>query len=128
VPQAVAALAGEGAPGTPQDHALASYCAKRTAEDGLIDWREPAPSILRLIRAVGDPYPGAFTFQKGERIVIEAARAFAPPGRYLGMPGQVQGHTETGFTVLCGDGSTVEAMTWRGLKGKPRIHAKLTSV
>lgn len=128
VPQAVAAVASDQGAGTPQDHALASYCAKRTADDGLIDWREPATNILRLIRAVGDPYPGAFTFEKGERIVIEAARAFAAPkGRYLGMPGQVQSHTEDGFTILCGDGSTVEAMAWRGLKGKPKIHAKLTS-
>lgn len=125
-PQAVATVAGDGGGGMPQNHSLASYCAKRTAEDGLIDWREPAATILRLIRAVGDPYPGAFTFEKGEKIMIESARAFAPPGRYFGMPGQVQSHTEAGFTVLCGDGSTVEATAWRGLKGKPKVHTKLT--
>ncbi len=128
VPQAVGTIAGNRGAGRPQDHSLATYCAKRTAEDGLIDWREPAADILRLIRAVGDPYPGAFTFGKGERIVIEAARAFAPQGRYLGMPGQVQSHTEKGFTILCGDGSTVEATAWRGLSAKPKIHTKLTSV
>lgn len=128
VPQAVGAVAGNREVGSPQDHALASYCAKRTVEDGLIEWREPAANILRLIRAVGDPYPGAFTFQKGERIVIEAGRPFAPPGKYFGMPGQVQSHTEGGFTVLCGDGSTVEATAWRGLNGKPKIHTKLTSI
>ena len=126
VPQAVAAVR-EGNGGTPQDHALASYCAKRTADDGLIDWHEPAADILRLIRAVGDPYPGAFTFGNGERIVIEAARAFAPKGRYLGMPGQVQSHTDNGFTILCGDGATVEATAWCGPGAKPKIHTKLTS-
>jgi methionyl-tRNA formyltransferase len=126
VPQAIGAVAGNGRVGTPQDHELATYCAKRTAEDGLIDWREPAADILRLIRAVGDPYAGAFTFGNGERIVIDAARAFAPRGRYLGIPGQVQGHTDKGFTIFCGDGSTVEATAWRG--PRPKIHTKLMSL
>ena len=127
VPEALAAIAAKGAAGTPQDDKNASYCAKRTADDGLIDWREPAEHILRLIRAVGDPYPGAYTFGDGEKIVIEAARPHAPPGRYIGMPGQVQSHSGCGFTVLCGDGSTVEVTAWRGLTGKPRMHRKLVS-
>lgn len=125
VPEALAAIATDRNAGTPQDDTMASYCAKRTAEDGLIDWRESAGRVLRLIRAVGDPYPGARTFDSRGMIVIEAARPYTPPGRYFGMPGQVQSHTDCGFTVLCGDGSTVEVTAWRGLTGKPRIHAKL---
>lgn len=128
VPEAVMRIAGGDIAGAPQDHGLASYCARRTAEDGLIDWRAPSGDVLRFVRAVGDPYPGAFTFANGERLVIDAARAFAPKGRYIGMTGQVQSHTDAGFTVLCGDGGTIEATAWRTQSGRaPGIHAKLMS-
>ncbi|MBB3937555.1 methionyl-tRNA formyltransferase [Aureimonas phyllosphaerae] len=117
---------GEAA-GTAQDERLASYCAKRTEADGLIDWREPSEAILRLVRAVGDPYPGAFTFDAGDRIVVGSACALAPHGRHIGLTGQVQGHTERGFSVLCGDGITIEVTTWRGSPDgrRPKVHARL---
>jgi methionyl-tRNA formyltransferase len=123
-PIAVSAVAAGDCRGVAQDETLASYCAKRTPEDGLVDWRQPADDILRFIRAVGDPYPGAFGFHAGEKIVIDEARPFAGPGRYIGLAGQVQGLTERGFTVLCGDGCTIEILAWRGRR--PRVHAKLT--
>src|SRR5690606_27646673 len=64
------------APRIAQDHANASYCAKRVPEDGRIDWREPAQSVLRLIRAVSDPYPGAFTTYGDRRLIVDAAAWF----------------------------------------------------
>lgn len=109
-----------------QNEAEASYCAKRTAVDGLIDWREPAAAIDRLIRAVGDPYPGAFTFDGERTIAIDVARPHSPAGRYIGFAGQVQSHTRDGFLVLCGDGATLEITAWRSEDGRPpKIHAKL---
>ncbi|MDY4368541.1 bifunctional UDP-4-amino-4-deoxy-L-arabinose formyltransferase/UDP-glucuronic acid oxidase ArnA [Pectobacterium brasiliense] len=54
---------------TPQDDSCASYFGRRTAADGLIDWQKSAREINNLIRAVTEPYPGAFTFL-GERKVI----------------------------------------------------------
>ncbi|BDA82940.1 methionyl-tRNA formyltransferase [Aureimonas sp. SA4125] len=125
-PRVVARIAAGNAGGTPQDEARASYCAKRTMEDGVIDWGEPADAILRLVRAVGDPYPGAFTFAGDTRIVVEAARSHRPKGRHIGFAGQVQTYTSTGFTVLCGDGETVEITRWQPSDGRrPRIHARL---
>ncbi len=47
-------------PRTPQNHSLATYCAKRVADDGLIDWNLSAESVWTLIRSVTKPYPGAF--------------------------------------------------------------------
>ncbi len=46
------------------------YYPKRTPEDGQIDWRQPAEAICRLVRAVTDPYPGAFAFLEGQRINV----------------------------------------------------------
>jgi methionyl-tRNA formyltransferase len=52
-------LAGRVTP-RPQDLAAGSYFSGRRAEDGRIDWRQPALAIHNLVRAVAPPYPGAF--------------------------------------------------------------------
>jgi len=59
------------APRIPQDISLGSYFGGRRPEDGRIDWRWPAVRIYNLIRAVTDPYPGAFCGQEdGSRLMI----------------------------------------------------------
>ncbi|WP_350316310.1 bifunctional UDP-4-amino-4-deoxy-L-arabinose formyltransferase/UDP-glucuronic acid oxidase ArnA [Pectobacterium aroidearum] len=59
---------------TPQDESQASYFGRRTAADGLIDWQKSAREINNLIRAVTEPYPGAFTFLGERKVVIWRAR------------------------------------------------------
>jgi len=54
-------LAGEWQP-QPQDKALASYCGRRTPEDGLIEWTASAKEIHALVRAASRPHPGAYTY------------------------------------------------------------------
>lgn len=59
------------APRIPQDISLGSYFGGRRPEDGRIDWRWPAERIYNLIRAVTDPYPGAFcALEDGSRLMI----------------------------------------------------------
>ena len=48
------------APRLPQDIEKGSYFGGRRPEDGRIDWRWPAERIYNMIRAVTEPYPGAF--------------------------------------------------------------------
>lgn len=110
--------------GIEQDERNASYCARRRAEDGLIDWRNPAAEIERLVRAVGDPYPGAFTYLGDRKIVVTRAIVRPNTGRYIGLTGQVQVQTTAGFLVLCGDGNCLEVIEWHG--DRPAAHAKLT--
>ncbi|ACX87157.1 NAD-dependent epimerase/dehydratase [Pectobacterium parmentieri WPP163] len=59
---------------TPQDDSQASYFGRRTAADGLIDWQKSASEINNLIRAVTEPYPGAFTFLGERKVIIWRAR------------------------------------------------------
>jgi methionyl-tRNA formyltransferase len=83
------ALAEGNAPREPQDHARASWCAKRTPADGLIDWTRPAEEVWTLVRAVGRPYPGAFTYRgDGTKLFVWSAD-LVPEAPYLGIPGQV---------------------------------------
>ena len=98
---------------SPQDHSKASYCAKRTPADGCINWADPAAKIERFIRAVGAPYPGAFTATPHGQLWINTARLPANPVDYIGIPGQIQAIGQSSFTVLCGDYKPIEVLDWR---------------
>lgn len=126
LPEALRLIAGGGAARIPQDHTRATWCAKRRPEDGVVDWRAPAADVLRLIRAVGDPYPGAFTWIDGQRLMIDGARAYPDGARHVALTGQVTALTDDGFAVRCGDGGCVEVVAWRSPNGaRPRLHEKL---
>jgi methionyl-tRNA formyltransferase len=59
------------APRIPQDISQGSYFGGRRPEDGRIDWNWPAVRIYNLIRAVTDPYPGAFCkLADGSKLMI----------------------------------------------------------
>lgn len=123
-------LAGGDAPRIVQDERFASWAAKRTPEDGRIDWALPADDILRLIRAVGRPYPGAFTtlgaLAGDDRLVIWQASAWSESQRHAAMAGQVIAVEGTDFIVRCGDGRAVRVTEWDRLsKRAPRLHARL---
>lgn len=61
---------------TPQDPSVGSYYGRRSAEDGVIDWEaESTLAIYNKVRALADPYPGAFSFQGRDRIVFQRASA-----------------------------------------------------
>ncbi|MGE0442310.1 MAG: methionyl-tRNA formyltransferase [Gemmatimonadales bacterium] len=91
-------------PATPQDESAASYCARRTADDGAIDWHHPAAGVDRLVRAAGAPYPGAFTVVRGARLTIWDG-AVQPLRSHLAAMGQVVEWQDEAPVVLCGDGS-----------------------
>lgn len=102
MPRVIAMLKEGNPPRVPQDHARATYCAKRTADDGWIDWTRPAAEVWRLIRAVGKPYPGASTLWKDRPLIVWQADLIGH-GPYIGLPGQVQAIDRSGVLVQCGD-------------------------
>lgn len=57
-----------------QDESQATYFGRRTAEDGLINWNNSAKEVNCLVRAVTEPYPGAFTYLGARKMVIWRAR------------------------------------------------------
>ncbi len=58
-------------PRVAQDLKQGSYYGGRRPEDGRIDWSWPVMRIYNLVRAVTEPYPGAFThFPQGEKLLI----------------------------------------------------------
>jgi len=64
------------APRIPQDHNAATQFPQRKPEDGLLDWSKSAEEIENFIRAQTKPYPGAFTFVQGKKVIIWDADVF----------------------------------------------------
>lgn len=85
--EALSALESGNPQWRPQDKATRTYFHKRSERDSLIDWTWPAEDLERLVRALSDPYPAAFTHYRGERIEILEAKVSEI--RYGGTPGRV---------------------------------------
>ena len=87
--QIEALLAGT-AKETPQDESKVTYFGGRKPEDGRINWGQTSKQIFNLIRAVTDPYPGAFTDVGSTRLMVWWAEADSPATQgKRGAPGEV---------------------------------------
>ncbi|NDL63692.1 bifunctional UDP-4-amino-4-deoxy-L-arabinose formyltransferase/UDP-glucuronic acid oxidase ArnA [Acerihabitans arboris] len=86
---------------TPQNESKASCFGRRTAADGEIFWHNSARDIANLVRAVTEPYPGAFSYLGQRKLIVWSARARdilhdKPPGTVLATDPLV---------IACGDGA-----------------------
>ena len=86
---------------TPQDESQASYFGRRTAVDGEIHWNKPATEINNLIRAVTEPYPGAFTYLGQRKMTIWRSRPLVTT--HDKQPGTVL--SSDPLVIACGDGA-----------------------
>ena len=77
-----------------------TYAHKVDKTEASIDWREPAATIERRLRAF-DPFPGASATLDGE--TIKCWRGTVADGS--GAPGEVLAVGEHGVTVACGEGA-----------------------
>jgi len=96
----------QGDEGQPQDESQATYACTRLPEDGEIDWSASTEAADRLVRALTDPFPGAFTWLGLRRLVIRRAEPCREP-RYEGrVPGRVVriDRSAGAVDVLTGDG------------------------
>jgi len=98
----------QGYSGRPQ-RGQATYCITRLPEDGLIDWNQSTMAINRLVRALTHPYPGAFTYFNGKKLIIWKTIIPQKPRNYVGrIPGRIALiHQDLGVEVLTGDSSII---------------------
>ncbi|MGE1561824.1 bifunctional UDP-4-amino-4-deoxy-L-arabinose formyltransferase/UDP-glucuronic acid oxidase ArnA [Pantoea septica] len=96
----------------PQNHSEATLVGRRTPDDGRINWGWPAQRVNNLVRAVTDPWPGAFAFAGTLKFVVWKGRvhADAPPAK----PGTVL--SVDPFLIACGDGA-LEVLTGQSDNG-----------
>ena len=92
-----------------QDLSLGSYYGGRKPEDGRISWQKNADEIYNLVRAVTRPYPGAFCYLEGKKMILWQA---LPQIKYFLKPGQIMiDDSRVLFGTARGSLETVEAET-----------------
>jgi methionyl-tRNA formyltransferase len=97
----------QGDEGIQQNNSEATYCCTRLPEDGEINWSASTKSIYSLVRALVEPFPGAYTYFQGKKLLIWQAKPLENPPVYVGrIPGRIIARSKTaGFVdVLTGDG------------------------
>lgn len=103
---------------SPQNEEQATYACRRNPSDGRINWNLSALEIHNFIRGLSKPCPGAFTYLRGEPLIIWKAHVHSPEDFFAGkVPGKVIAVDKTAGTVaiLCGKGVlTVEKIQFQG--------------
>lgn len=85
-------------------------CYPRLPEDGFIHWEQGVLSIHNLIRAVCEPFSGAYTYQweKGEvrKLIVLESRVVQLHTKDIAVAGHIlENNPETGESLVqCGDG------------------------
>lgn len=85
---------------TPQNHSEATVVGRRTAADGRIQWEQSAQQVNNLVRAVSEPWPGAFAFVGTVKFTVWKGRVHAAPATKPGTVLSVEP-----FMVACGEGA-----------------------
>ncbi|HCS06818.1 MAG TPA: formyltransferase, partial [Pseudomonas sp.] len=98
---------------TPQDESKATYFGRRTAADGLLQWARPAEELFNLVRAVTQPYPGAFCAVGEHKLIVWAAEVM--PGNAGLAPGHVISCEP--LRIACGKDSLVITAGQRNADG-----------
>jgi methionyl-tRNA formyltransferase len=100
-------LAAGRAHETPQDEAAANYAHRLAKDDGVIAWTLPAVRIHNLIRGL-HPWPHAFTFHHGQRLILIGSRIGAGDVETIGdaksVPGTIVEAAGDRLVVATGDG------------------------
>ncbi|MBT4731372.1 methionyl-tRNA formyltransferase [Candidatus Woesearchaeota archaeon] len=86
-----------------QDEQRSSYWTKRIPGDGIIDWNTCAYNLYDWIRALSDPYPGAFTFCGKKKLFIWEGKLINITER-SNASGEILNIDKEGITVSTGEG------------------------
>ena len=98
---------------TAQDESQATYFGRRTAADGKLEWKKPAEELFNLVRAVTQPYPGAFCAVGEHKLIVWQAEVVKgneglAPGRVISV---------NPLRIACGEDSLVVKFGQRNADG-----------
>ncbi|WP_017256342.1 bifunctional UDP-4-amino-4-deoxy-L-arabinose formyltransferase/UDP-glucuronic acid oxidase ArnA [Pseudomonas tolaasii] len=96
-----------------QDESQATYFGRRTAADGKLDWNKPAEELFNLVRAVTQPYPGAFCAVGEHKLIVWQTEVVKgneglAPGRVISV---------NPLRIACGEDSLVVKFGQRNADG-----------
>jgi methionyl-tRNA formyltransferase len=111
---AVDAIADGRATEQPQDDSLATYAPRLVKEDGVVDWRAAAAHVCNLVRGLY-PWPHAFTYHDGRRLILWRARV---ERLSQGRPGEILAAAGDDLVVRAGD-AAVRVLEIQAEGGRP---------
>jgi len=112
------ALLSGTAPEHAQDDTQATYFTGRKPEDGRIHWKHTSQEIFNLVRAVTEPYPGAFTEVGSSKLMVWWCEIVPTSSSPSIVPGQILSLAP--LTVATADGAVELTRTeWRGQPPAP---------
>jgi methionyl-tRNA formyltransferase len=110
----------------PQDNEDATYAPMLKREDGLIDWQADAKQIANRVRAF-QPWPGAYTFFRGARLIIWRAKDVKETGTISDAqetkPATILSADKSGFVIACAHRSALHIVEVQ-IEGKRRTTAR----
>ncbi|MBH3111456.1 bifunctional UDP-4-amino-4-deoxy-L-arabinose formyltransferase/UDP-glucuronic acid oxidase ArnA [Serratia marcescens] len=86
---------------TRQDESQASYFGRRSAAAGALRWHKSAQEINNLVRAVTEPYPGAFSYLGQRQLIVWRSRVLDT--QHDKQPGTVL--STSPLVIACGEGA-----------------------
>lgn len=90
--------------GVPQDESEATYSIWRDVEDCRIDWNKSSREIINMVRALSDPYPGAFSEIDGRKVIIDRCEMVEDLTFAIRQPGKIWEMKNNSVVVICGTG------------------------
>ena len=99
----VDALADGHALAEPQDESAVTYASRLEKAEGLIDWTLPAEGIHNRVRGL-QPWPMAWTYLHGRRLVIVQTRRVSEPAGEAASPGTLLAVQRDAMRVSTGTG------------------------
>ena len=92
---------------TAQDESKASCFGRRTPEEGRLDWNKPARQLHNLVRAVTDPWPGAYSFAGVSKFIVWKSRVrddvpAAKPGTIVSVSPLIVSCGEQALEIVTG--------------------------
>ena len=109
----------------PQNEEEATYSIWRDPSDCEIQWTGSARRIRDFIRALGDPYLGAYTYYDGSKIIIRRSELLKEDLAFaIRQPGKIWSIRDNVPTVICGSGMLrILEAEWED--GSPVLFSKL---
>lgn len=91
------------APRKAQNNSKASYYGGRRPDDGEIDWNKKSSQIKNLVRAVTQPFPGAFSFVGDRKFILWEVAAAAGNAKKAVTAGKII--SVNPFMIACAEGA-----------------------
>ena len=110
--QALPELKQGRVPKKPNELSKGSYFGGRKPEDGRIHWEQTAKQVHDLVRAVAPPYPGAFTEDRGQKMIVARTTLKGPFPDNLELDSLGIQVVDNRVIGICGDRQVVEILEW----------------